>query len=78
MPSEAAAVEIALSLRNPLSEFERDVFKAILAKDGGLEVRRLLLIGKAGAAARLAAPGPEAIEAWAEEHCGIVVDVRDL
>ena len=50
LPVERSAVEIALSLRNPLSEFEKDVFKAILANDGGLPVEQLLLIGKRGAA----------------------------
>ncbi len=67
-----------MSLRNPLSEFEKDIFKAILANDGGLPVEQLLLIGKRGAAKRLGAEGPKAIIEWAKKQCGITVEVRDL
>ena len=76
--SEQAAVEIALSLRNPLSEFEKDVFKAILAKKNGLPLRSLILIGKKGAAKRLGAPGPSAIIAWAARDQGVTIEVKDL
>ena len=76
--SEQTAVEIALSLRNPLSEFERDVFKAMLAKENGLALRNLILLGKRGAVKRLSAPGPSAIIAWAARHCGIDIEVKDL
>jgi hypothetical protein len=76
--SEHTAVEIALSLRNPLSEFEKDVFKAILAKEAGLAVRRLVLIGRKGAEDRLKAPGPKAIISWLAQHRGIEVLVKDL
>lgn len=34
-PAEASIVEIALSLRNPNSEFERDILKALMAKCSG-------------------------------------------
>jgi hypothetical protein len=48
IPSEQTAVDIALSLRNVVTEFEKDIFKAILAKDGGKELTRLIMVGKHG------------------------------
>jgi hypothetical protein len=75
---EQTAVEIALSVRNPLSEFEKDAFKAILAQEAGLALRRLVLIGKKGAVARLSAPGPQAIIRWLDQHHAIEVLVEDL
>ena len=61
LEAEAAAVEIALSLDKPISEYERDIFKCLLAKQGGLAVKKLVFIAKPGALKRLAAPAPRAI-----------------
>ena len=41
LPDEGTIIEIALSLRNPNSEFEHDILKAIMAKEGGEQVRHL-------------------------------------
>src|SRR6266404_7008898 len=57
-PEEAVAVEFAFGLHNPNSEFERDIFKCLLAIDEGCSVKKLMLIGKPGAIARLSAPAP--------------------
>lgn len=38
-PEERTAVEFAFGLCNPMSEFERDIFKCLLAQDEGLPVR---------------------------------------
>ena len=75
---EGAIVEVALSLRNPTSEFERDVFKAVLAAASGNPVKRLVFISKPGAAKRLAQPGAKAIIDWLERTHNIRVDVREL
>ena len=56
-PDEATIVEVAMSLRNPSSEFERDILKAIMAKESGLTVKRLLFLAKPGALVRCAQPG---------------------
>src|ERR1051325_2592092 len=48
-PEEAEAVEFAFGLHNPNSEFERDIFKCLLAIDDGCHVKKLMLIGKPGA-----------------------------
>src|SRR5258708_2625052 len=44
-PDEATIVEIALGLRYPNSEFEKDVLKALMAQEH-YPVERLVLIGK--------------------------------
>lgn len=78
IPSEKTVVEIALSLRNAVTEFEKDIFKAILARAAHKPVRRLLLIGKQGAVKRQGAPGPTAIKKWVKQQCGIEVQVKEL
>ena|SRR2546427_4267884 len=77
-PDEQTIVEIALGLRNPTSEYERDILKAIMAKDSGIPVKRLLFISKPGARKRLAQPGAAAIAAWAEEKQSIKVEIHEL
>jgi hypothetical protein len=47
-PEEAVAVEFAFGLHNPNSEFERDIFKCLLAIDDGCPAKKLMLIGKPG------------------------------
>jgi plasmid stability protein len=59
-------------------EFEKDIFKAILAKEGGKEVKALILVGKHGAVKRLAGAGPRAIMVWVARTQGIEVRIRDL
>jgi hypothetical protein len=78
VPSEQTAVEIALSLRNIVTEFEKDIFKGILAKDSGKPMRKLVLIGKEGSVSRQNGTGPTAIKCWVLCNCGIEVEVREL
>jgi hypothetical protein len=61
-----------------VTEFEKDIFKAILAKDGGKEVKRLILVGKHGGVKRLAGAGPKAIIGWVARTQGIEVHIKDL
>jgi hypothetical protein len=75
---EETIVEVALGLRNPASEFERDVLKAIMAKQAGNPVTRLMFISKPGALKRLSQPGLAAIRAWADREQGIKIDVREI
>lgn len=75
---EATIVEVAMSLRNPTSEFERDILKAIMAQDAGHPVSHLVLISKPGAAKRLGAPSSRAIIEWAGRAHGILVTVHEL
>lgn len=76
-PEEAVAVEFAFGLHNPNSEFERDVFKCLMAIDGGCPMKKLMLIGKLGAIARLGAP-PKAIIAFAKKRFDLTVEVFEL
>ena len=77
-PDEETIVEVALGLRNPTSEYERDILKALMAKEAGHAVTRLLFLSKPGALKRLKQPGATAIAAWAERLHGLRVETREL
>ena len=77
-PEEAVAAEFAFGLHHPNSEFERDIFKCLLAIDDGCSVKRLMLIGKPGAIARLSAPAPKAIISFAKKRFDLTVEVFEL
>jgi hypothetical protein len=74
----AIIVEIALGLRNPLSEFERDILKAIMSKEACYPVRRLLFLSKPGATRRCSQPGARAIAAWVERAHGITIEIQEV
>src|SRR5258708_468007 len=65
-PDEGTVGEAALSLRNPASEFERDILKAIMARDAGQRVRRLVFITKPAAQNGGASRARGSIIAWAK------------
>lgn len=75
---EATAVEFAFSLDKPLNEYERDIFKCLLAQDTGHPVRKLLLVSKPGGQKRLDAPGPKAIKDWVQRKHDLEIEVWDL
>ena len=77
-PDEETIIEIALGLRNPTSEYERDILKAIMAKDSGKTVSQLTFISKPGASKRLAQPGAKAIAEWAKRIHGIKIEIREF
>ena len=77
-PEEGSIVEVALSLRNPNSEFERDLLKAIIAKEAGNRVQRLLLLCKPGGEARHRQPSSVAFIDWLLRVYRIEVVIRDL
>ena len=77
-PDEATIVEVAMSLRNPASEFERDILKAIMAQEAGHAVQRLIFLSKPGALARCAQPGLRAFADWAQRAHGILIEVREF
>lgn len=78
LPREATVVEFGFSLRNPRSEFERDLFKALLAKKARTDIRRLVLVGKPGTKDRLNARGPQAIMDFVRREFGIDTEVREI
>ena len=75
---EATVVEVALSLRNPTSEFERDILKALMAREAGNPVSSRLFISKPGALKRTQQPGAQAIISWARSTHGLAITVREL
>jgi hypothetical protein len=77
-PSEATVVEVALGLPKPKTEFERDILKAIMAKEAGHAVERLFFISKPGARKKCAQPGRAAIIDWLMRHHGIAVEIHEL
>lgn len=77
IPEESTIVEVALSLRNPNTEFERDVLKALMAREAGHPVAQLVLLAKPGAIKRHAQPSSRAITAWAERNHGIRIEILE-
>jgi hypothetical protein len=77
-PEEGVVVEFAFGLHNPIFEFERDVFKCLLAIEDGCSVKKLMLIGKPGAIGRLSAPAPKAIISFAKRRFDLTVEVFEL
>lgn len=75
---EQAVIEIALSLRNPNCEFERDILKVLMAQEAGVRVKRLVLVAKPGGQKRVGQPSSQAIVAWAWRMHGLEIVVRDL
>jgi hypothetical protein len=76
--SEATVIEVALGLRNPNCEFERDILKALMACEQGNQVERLLFIAKPGGAKRVSQPSSRAIIAWAQKKHHLRVEVQEL
>ncbi len=75
---EATVVEVALGLPYPNCEFEKDVLKALIAKELGNPVSTLFFISRAGAAAKCNQAGRRAIIEWSASKHGIAVEVHDL
>lgn len=75
---EATIIEVEFSLSNPYPCLEKDAFKALLAKDAGHPVKKLVLIGDPGCGNRLAAPAPQAVISWLTRHHELEVTVVEL
>ena len=78
IPEEATIVEIALGLKHPKSEFERDILKAVMAKEQEYPVERLVFVSKPGGTRRVSQAGAKAIISWLKRHHDIGVEVREL
>jgi len=75
---ERTIVEIALGLSAPQSEFHKDLFKALLAKENGNDVTRLLFIAKPGAIKRHREPASVAIIQWLKKYYNISINIQEL
>ena len=78
IPEEETTVEIALVLRKPNTEFEKDILKTVMAQTLEYSVSYLLFVSKPGAAPRCQQPGRRSIREWALREYSIEVEVRDL
>jgi len=75
---EATVVEVALGLSNPNSEFEKDILKALLAREAGKSVRRLVFIAKQGAEKRHSQASSAEIIRLVRQQFGIDIEVTDI
>lgn len=75
---EAVILEVALGLGKPNSEYEKDILKAVMAKELGNPVKHLFFVSKPGATSRCLQPGRVAIKAWAERLHGISIRIHEL
>jgi hypothetical protein len=78
IPDEGSVVEVALSLHNSLSEYEKDIFKCLLAKEGGMNIKSLLFIAKPGALGRHDAAGSKRIRELVWKHFSVWVDILEI
>ena len=78
IPDEKTIIEVALTLRNPQSEFHKDIFKALLAKDVGTDVDHLVFVSKPGAQNRHQQPSSQAIIRWLAKHYSITVTIEEM
>ena len=77
-PDEHTAVEIALSLRNSASEFERDILKCLIAKKAGSHIDRLEFFTKSPAMVQLNSPAKREMKKCVKEHFGLDIDTREI
>jgi hypothetical protein len=77
-PDEETAVEIAGMLSAPNSEYEKDIFKCLLAQDRGCHIRKLMFIAKPGAAKVHSSPGRGAIAQFVAKRFGIEIALEEL
>ena len=75
---EQTIVEVEYSMWSLDPLLEKEVFKALLAKDAGKDVRHLILIGDPGSVRRWQKPTPQSIIDWVQRHHHIRVQIREL
>ena len=78
MCQKATIIEVELSLYNVHTNLERDVFKALLAKDAGHNVSTLLLVGKEPARERHSQPASRALMDFVKRHHDLNVIIEDI
>jgi len=78
VPEEATIIEVELSLYNVHTNLDRDIFKALLAKDAGHSVSTLLLVGKEPAKERHTQPASRALIDFVKRHHDLNVVIEDI
>lgn len=77
-PDEGVIVEIALGLKNPNTEYEKDILKAVMAKSLGHTVEKLVFFAKLGGAKKCSQPSRTAVKDWLLSANHIEIEVIDL
>lgn len=75
---EETVVEIALGLPNPNTEFEKDILKALVAREHNHPIRRLLFVSRQGAKKKCAQPARAAMIDWVMRYHQLKVDIIEL
>lgn len=78
LEDEHTIVEMEFNILTSPPVLEKEVFKALLAKDAGKDVRQLVLIGDPGAALLSHSPTPASIIEWVERLHQVRVQIWDL
>lgn len=78
VPEESTIIEVELSLYNVHTNLDRDIFKALIAKDTGHSVSTLLLIGKEPAKERHTQPASRALIDFVKRHHDLNVVIEDI
>ena len=78
LEDEQTIMEIEFNTFNSPPVLEQQVFKALLAKDAGKDVRHLILIGDPGSILLSQAPTPVSIRKWVEQRHQIRVQIWEL
>jgi hypothetical protein len=77
-PDEATVVEIAWGLPNPNTEFEKDILKALVGREYGHAVDRLVLVSRPGAIKKCSQPGRKAVVDWANKYHALQIVVVEV
>ena len=78
LEEEQTIIEVEYSMWSSEPLLEKEVFKALLAKDAGRDVRHLILIGDPASVRRWQAPTPQAVMRWVAQHHQIRVQIWEL
>ena len=76
VPSEGSAVEFALGER--VRQFEKDLWKVLLAQRANPEIRALVVVVRRGKRAQVFGPARQEIIGLAQEKFKMTVEIRDL
>jgi hypothetical protein len=71
-------IEVEFSLSNPYPCLDKDSMKILLARDGGHEIDRLILVGDPGCRQRMSAAAPKAIMNYLRRVHGLTVEIHEL
>ncbi len=78
LEDEQTIIEMEFDILSSPPVLEKQVFKALLAKDGGNDVRHLILISDPGSALLSQAPTPASIINWVERRHQLRVQIWEL